>query len=286
MTVLQTRISFGTAMLAAFFLILYLDHFFNTDIFLGCTSLFLGIVGLLEFYKIVKDDDITPLKIPGLICGILIFFNVWISARAEQPGQFNLLNTGTLVILVFLVFFIQGFKGNLTDTLKNISVTIFGVLYVFFLLSFVMAILHMPGGNGVYDFLFVVLVSKVADIGGYLFGRKFGKHKMTPNVSPKKSVEGLIFGLFLSIAVAWLLSYFTDKWILPWQWLTPFALLVSCAGVFGDLAESLIKRGVKVKDAGSCVPEFGGVLDIIDSLLISMPVAYYLLIFAKNTLGI
>jgi len=280
-TILQTRIFFGTAMLAVFFLVLYLDHIFDTDICLGSVSLFVGIKGMLEFCKIVKDDDITPLKTTGLACGILIFMNVWFFARSGNAGG-ALLHTGVLVILVFMSLFVQGIKGKLADSLKNVSVTIFGVLYVFFPLSFGMAILHLPGGNGVFDFLFIVLVSKVADIGGFLFGRKFGKHKMTPNVSPKKSIEGLAFGLFLSIVVAWLLCIVTGRWIVPWQWITPFAIIVSVAGVYGDLAESMIKRGVKVKDAGSCVPEFGGVLDIVDSLLISMPVAYYILVFVKS----
>ena len=271
-------------MLAAFFLILYLDHFFKTDICIGFVSLFIGVVGLLEFYKIVKSDDVSPLKIPGLICGIFIFLNVWYTSRSGKIGNGAILNTAPLVLLIFLVFIIQGFKDDLSGTLKNISVTIFGVLYVFFLLSFVMAIIHFPGGNGVFDFLFVVLISKVADIGGFLFGRKFGKHKMSPKISPKKSIEGLVFGLILSVIVGWLLCFLTGVWILPWQWIIPFTLVVSIAGVFGDLAESLIKRGVKVKDTGSCVPEFGGVLDIIDSLLVSMPMAYFILVLVKDKL--
>ena len=281
MTVLKTRILIGSAMLALFFSILYLDHFFSTDIFIALISLFIGSVGLLEFYKMARGEGVSPFRISGLICGILIFLNVWLSVRGEQTDSFNLLNTGILVILLFIVFLVQGFRGNLSEALKNISVTILGVLYVFFLLSFSMALYHIPGGNGVFDFLFVVLISKVADIGGYLFGRKYGKHKLSPNISPKKSVEGLIFGLVLSVVVAWVLCSLTGKWIVSWQWITPFALIVSMAGVFGDLAESLLKRGVNVKDSGNYIPEFGGVLDVIDSLLVSVPVAYYLLVLFK-----
>lgn len=279
MTVLKTRILIGSAMLALFFGILYLDHLFKTDIFIALVSLFIGSVGLLEFYKMAKAEGVSPFRVSGLICGIIIFVNVWLSVRGKQTANCNLLNTGTLVILLFLVFFVQGFRGNLNEALKNISVTILGVLYVFFLLSFSMALYHIPGGNGVFDFLFVVLISKVADIGGYLFGRKYGKRKLSATISPKKSVEGLIFGLVLSVIVAWVLCILTGKWIVSWQWITPFTLVVSTAGVFGDLAESLLKRGVKVKDSGSYIPEFGGVLDVIDSLLVSIPVAYYLLKF-------
>lgn len=282
MTILQTRISLGSTMLAAFFGILYLDHLLSTDIFIGFTALFLGSIGLLEFYKIAKEDGASPFKILGLLFGVIIFSNIWLSARTEQSANHHFLNNGFLATLIFLIFLAQGFRRNLSDALKNISVTIFGVFYVFFLLSYAMVLFHFPGGNGVFDFLFVVLVAKVADIGGYLFGRKFGKHKLSPVISPKKTVEGLIAGIVLSIISAWLLCLISGKWITSWQLLTPFALVVSIAGVFGDLAESMLKRGTNVKDSGNYIPEFGGVLDIVDSLLISMPAAYYFLVFFKR----
>ncbi len=269
-------------MLAAFFAVLYVDKLFDTDICIGLVTLFIGSVGLLEFCKIVKNDETTPFKIPGLICGIAIFLSVWFSARGSIADLDESLIPGILVALIFLAFFAQGIKGSLPDALRNISITIFGVLYVFFLISYTMSVYHLPGGNGVFDFLFVVLVSKVADIGGYLVGRKFGKHKMSPVISPKKSIEGLIAGLLMSVGVAWGMCLVADTWIISWQLLTPFALLVGFSGVLGDLAESMIKRGADVKDAGSVVPTFGGVLDIIDSLLVSMPVAYYFLFFVRN----
>ncbi len=282
MTVLKTRFAYGTIMLAFFFGILYMDNRLDTDIFLGLLTLFVGCIGLLEFYKMAKSDDITPFKLTGLICGCIIFLNIWFSARSKQADPLYLLNSGTLVILVFLTLFIQGFRCGIPNAIKNMSVTIFGVMFVFFLLSFSMLLYHSPAGNGLYDFLFVVLVSKVADIGGYLFGRKIGKRKLSPNISPKKTVEGLICGLLLSVIVAWVLSLSTGKWITPWQWLTPFALVVSFSGVLGDLAESLLKRSANVKDSGGYIPTFGGVLDVIDSLLVSMPVAYYFLIFTAT----
>ncbi|MGR3177880.1 MAG: phosphatidate cytidylyltransferase [Candidatus Anammoxibacter sp.] len=281
MTVLKTRISLGSAMLALFFGILYLDNLLSTDIFIGLVALFIGSVGLLEFYKMAEEEGVSPFRIPGVICGIVIFVNVWLSTRGDQACSYHLLNTGAIVILVFAAFVVQGLRGDFSNALKDISVTIFGVLYVFFFLSFLMALYHLPGGNGVFDFLFVVLVSKVADIGGYLFGRKFGKHKLSPRISPKKTVEGLVCGLVLSVIVAWLLCLLTGKWIISWPWLTPFALIVALAGVFGDLAESLLKRSANVKDSGNYIPTFGGALDVIDSLLISMPVAYYFLVFVK-----
>lgn len=282
MTTLQTRITFGSAMLGVFFGILYLGSYFHTDIFIGLLTLFVGSVGLLEFYKMAEGDGISPFKIPGVLCGVLLFVNVWLTARAGEAHSSSLAVAGPLVFLTFIVITVQGFRRELTDVLQNVSVTIFGVLYISFLISYSMALIHLPGGNGVFDFLFVVLVSKVADIGGYLFGRKFGRHKLSPKISPKKSIEGLIFGVALSVILAWLMCAVSDNWIVPWQWIVPFALIVSIAGVFGDLTESMLKRGASVKDSGDYIPTFGGVLDVIDSLLISMPIAYYALVFGKG----
>lgn len=287
--VLKTRISLGAAMLAAFFGILGLDCLFGTDIFIGCLALFVGSIGLLEFYKLVKNGGISPFKIPGLICGIILFISVWLSIRDGDvwttrtlPLHSYMLNAGFLVALIFWAFIAQGLKGEISDVLKNISITVFGVLYVFFLLSFAMALRHLPGGNGLYAFLFVVLIAKVGDIGGYLFGRRFGRRKLFPIISPNKSVEGLISGLVLSVIIAWLLCCVTGIWIISWPWVTPFALVVSFSGMLGDLAESLIKRDANIKDAGAYIPTFGGALDVIDSLLVGMPVGYYFLVLVNR----
>jgi phosphatidate cytidylyltransferase len=125
-----------------------------------------------------------------------------------------------------------------------------------------------------YLSLFIGTV-KAGDIGAYAVGSTLGRHKLVPHLSPKKSYEGLVGGLAAGTGAATALGCLWGGFGLP-QMLV-FGLLVSLAGVLGDLAESLLKRACGVKDSGA-IPGFGGVLDILDSLLGAAPVAYLLLV--------
>jgi phosphatidate cytidylyltransferase len=126
--------------------------------------------------------------------------------------------------------------------------------------------------RGTVALALTIFVPKCCDIGAYFTGRLFGRHRMTPVLSPKKTWEGLAGGLVLSVVAAYTLNRFggglSDRSALG------FGLIVGAAGVLGDLAESLIKRDCQMKDASQGVPGFGGVLDVVDSVLFAAPVAY------------
>jgi len=127
-----------------------------------------------------------------------------------------------------------------------------------------------------------VFVPKAGDIGAYTAGRLFGRHKMTPALSPKKTWEGFAGGLVASVLVAFIPAYFfTTPHVVDNTALFAlgFGLTVGLAAVAGDLAESLLKRDAGLKDAGSAVPGFGGVLDVLDSVLVAAPVAYLWFVF-------
>lgn len=137
---------------------------------------------------------------------------------------------------------------------------------------------------------FLVMVTKFADVGGYILGKitantKRGNHKITPRISPKKSWEGLIGSILLSSSVALILYYsFTDsltvngiKTMSVMDSLI-LAFVLSIIGLIGDLTVSVLKRAAKAKDAGSLIPGFGGVLDLVDSLIIATPCYYCMLI--------
>ncbi len=125
--------------------------------------------------------------------------------------------------------------------------------------------------------LLVLLITKGGDIGGYFFGSGFGKHKLS-SFSPNKTIEGALSGLLCSLMIAIGLNSIPEIRILPIYLIIPFGLLLGASGIFGDLIESVIKRDMDVKDSSGVIPAFGGILDIIDSLLISIPVAYYFLV--------
>ncbi|MFQ5964591.1 MAG: phosphatidate cytidylyltransferase [Candidatus Scalinduaceae bacterium] len=268
MTVLNTRIVFGTAMLAAFFGIIFLDYVFDSDIGLGLLGMFVGGIALWEFYNLVEKNAYEPFKVSGIIWGIVVFVGFWLSAYEEG---INPIFPSVFVLIILWLFAVQALKQETSDTIKNISVTIFGIIYTFFFLSFVMPIRHMPNGLGII--LSVLLITKGGDIGGYLFGSRFGKHRLS-SFSPNKTIEGALFGLFCSLIIAIGLNM-SGIQILPLSLIIPFGLLVGASGIFGDLIESIMKRDADVKDSGNFIPAFGGILDILDSLLISIPVAYY-----------
>ncbi|HMD54908.1 MAG TPA: phosphatidate cytidylyltransferase [Phycisphaerae bacterium] len=120
----------------------------------------------------------------------------------------------------------------------------------------------------------IFLMVKGADVGAYAFGKKFGKHKLIPWLSPRKTWEGFFGGLFLAAIIGTLLAHFTQGYFW-WQGLAA-GIILGAVGQVGDLLESLLKRDAGVKDSGA-VPGFGGVLDMIDSPLLAAPAAYWLL---------
>jgi len=272
MSALKARIIFGSSMLIVFCGIIFLDHLFDTDIGLGILGLLAGAVCLLEFYKIVEEKGFAPFKVSGIIGGLIVFLGLWLSSYDESLKP---IYKCILFPIVFWLFCVQALKRGIDDTIKNISVTVFGIIYIFFFLSFIMPIRHMT--NGLSLILILLLVTKGGDIGGYLFGRKFGRHKFS-SFSPNKTVEGATFALFSSLMIAIGLNILPGMRVLPFYLIVPFGLLVGASGIVGDLIESIIKRDMAVKDSSSVIPAFGGLLDILDSLLISIPVAYYFLV--------
>ncbi|MDO5671736.1 MAG: phosphatidate cytidylyltransferase [Actinomycetaceae bacterium] len=157
------------------------------------------------------------------------------------------------------------------SALRDISSSVFAVAYLPFLASFAILILAELGAQAVIVFIVLAVAS---DTGGFVIGVLLGKHKMAPNISPKKTWEGFAGSLIFSLAAA-LVSVYLLGVSLWW------ALLLGVAATFtaivGDLAESLLKRDLGVKDMGTLLPGHGGILDRLDSLLISAPVCYLIL---------
>ena len=275
MSVLKTRVMLGTAMLLAFCGIIYIDYACDSDIGIGILGILAGGICLFEFYNIVEKKGFAPFKVSGIIGGIIVFLGLWLSAYEEGLKP---IYSCILFPIVFWLFFVQALKRGVDDTIKNVSVTVFGIIYICFFLSFIMPIRHMPKGLSLI--LIVLLLTKGGDIGGYLFGRKFGRHKFS-SFSPNKTIEGASFALFCSLMIAVGLNSLPGMRVLPFYLIVPFGLLVGASGIIGDLIESIIKRDMAVKDSSSAIPAFGGLLDILDSLLISIPVAYFFLIIIK-----
>ncbi|CAG35888.1 phosphatidate cytidylyltransferase [Desulfotalea psychrophila] len=153
---------------------------------------------------------------------------------------------------------------------------LFGVFYIGFLSSYLLLVRALPDGN--YWLIVASAITAGADSGGYFVGCSIGKHKLCPNVSPKKTIEGALGGLVFALIAAFVGAHFLLPEVSPW-FLALGTVVLTAAGVAGDLTESIIKRGTGTKDSGTCLGGHGGILDRIDSLLFALPVLYTVLTF-------
>jgi phosphatidate cytidylyltransferase len=175
-------------------------------------------------------------------------------------------------------------------SINQLAMSSFAVLYLGGMLGFLVQLRLSPLGNdlaggGMLALFSMIAIVKFTDIGAYFGGRQWGKHKMAPVISPGKTWEGAACGLAVGTLAGFIvlgpvrssLGVQLDPGRLPWfVGVMIYGIVVSAAGMIGDLAESLLKRDAGVKDSSAWLPGFGGVLDLIDSLLLAAPVAYAL----------
>jgi len=184
----------------------------------------------------------------------------------------------TLALLVAVAAVLAAPVWRGTPDVERAANTLLAVMYVGWLLGFAI-LLHHTSALGDELVLFVVGVTWLGETAAYLAGSTFGRHKLAPVVSPRKTVEGALAQVVASIATGGLLA----AWLLPacgvWLGLAAGGLL-GVVGQFGDLAESAIKRSAGTKDTGGLIPGHGGVLDRIDSLLFNFPAYYYFTLLA------
>jgi phosphatidate cytidylyltransferase len=234
-------------------------------------------LSLIEFYKIIQTTEIIPQKWFGIVGGLILFVSFAI-AQATGYFYFFLIN----IPVIFLVFIFELFRNGKFPFI-NIAYTLLGIIYISLPISLFNFLVISPGGNYYPDLIlgfFFLLWSY--DTGAYLTGRLLGKNKLFERISPKKTWEGAIGGLIISIGIAYIISqYFTlllfEQWVI-------MAVIIAVTGTLGDLTESMLKRSTAIKDSGSLLPGHGGVLDRFDALYISIPfvVAYLFLMVSNN----
>jgi phosphatidate cytidylyltransferase len=188
---------------------------------------------------------------------------------------------GTFAAVVLSIFLVEmaTFREPGTSVVR-MALSLMTVSYLGLLPSF-LAQLRWLGGTsdpdrGTVAVALTIFVPKCCDIGAYFTGRLIGRHPMTPVLSPKKTWEGAAGGLVAAVAVAMAIDQLVATPVLRRDWLLEagFGVTIGVAGMLGDLAESLIKRDCRQKDASQAVPGFGGVLDVVDAVIFAGPVAY------------
>lgn len=292
---LRWRILLGTLIIAALVGLCWLDIAATVPgLYLMPVVLVLTFLATKELLELLSQAGMRPLAAVVHIVNLTIVSAAWL--RYTDFIQLNLTHQGDFSDLFFLASDNLGFiAGILLFTLfisemcrrrgpagaaANVSGGVLAFLYVGVMLSCAVSLRMIWGIGAAAAWIIVV---KMCDSGAYLFGRLFGRRKLAPSISPGKTIEGAVGGLACGCLGSWLAFRFVvpitiDTFsTLPapwWGWLA-FGLLVGTAGMFGDLAESLLKRDVGVKDSSQWMPGFGGVLDILDSLLLSAPVAWF-----------
>jgi phosphatidate cytidylyltransferase len=230
------------------------------------------VLGLWEFYLLAKKLQLKPDPGAGFLAGATI---ITISLQ-NDPAVTLLLVQFVIIVLTAGTLIAATVRGAPFDKMiASAGATILGVLYIPLLGSHLVSL--RTGFNQLLSahllsFFFLVLMG--GDTGAYYVGRALGKHKLAPSISPGKTWEGAVGGLVAALAMATLAHFWFFR-ELPLKYTLPLAALMTVVGIFGDLAESALKRGAGAKDAANILPGHGGILDRLDSLLFNAPLIYY-----------
>lgn len=223
-----------------------------------------GALALFEFYRLCFLDRSQPWLIGIGLAGFAA-----VIMGAHWP---DLIVPSLLVTLIAILSVPLFSRAPLEQSLRDGAMALFGVLYLGLTLGPLSMTRLLPQGEWLIFFL--LLVTWAADTGAYYVGTLYGRHRLAPRISPKKTYEGLVGGLLASILAAYAVRW----WFLPeLSGLDCLILgsLLAITGLWGDLTESVMKRSVGIKDSGGILPGHGGMLDRLDSLLFTAPAFYY-----------
>ena len=247
-----------------------------------------------EFYALLPAVNIPRFPVVGTLCGLLYLCAVW--AQLNLPGltatQRAAIEPAVFFLIVATILIRQFPQGENPRPLETMAGTLMGVLYVPLMLGFYPRLLLTWGADtGRWLIFFGVLVVKVSDIGAYFVGSTLGRHKLCPRISPKKTWEGLFGGIAASLVASlawWQLAHGQiGALVFPLPHAIVLGLLLPVMGLFGDLAESVLKRAANVKDSASYIQGMGGLLDVLDSLLLTAPLLFiYVLLFLQLKPGV
>ncbi len=271
------------------------------------------VMGAVEMVRLLRAKGFQPFTRFACCMVAVLVVSPWLSA-AGWLGQGPAEVEGLLWLTVWMIVACVGtglltvVQGRPEGAMGDAAATLAVICFLGFLGSFALQLRcgrDVPAQEGAWLLLITLLVTKVSDIGAYLVGKNWGRRKLAPSISPGKTVEGAIAGLTASVLVA--VAFAAPEWFFPSSigFAAPassaeglprafmllsssddvgpvpraimFGVLVSIAGQFGDLLESRFKRDACVKDSGSVLPTFGGILDLVDSPMLSIPVAWILL---------
>ncbi|MBO4347076.1 MAG: phosphatidate cytidylyltransferase [Lachnospiraceae bacterium] len=265
----------------------------------------LSCIAYIEYTKVTKVREeghrMNGIEIIGLITIILYYFMLLIFELVSHifpesvvDWLFTSVGFFTNYTIILLLILLLGVVSTLCVYIfcypkfdnKQVAGGIFGLIYTSFMMSFIYYTRELE--NGVFLIWLIFITSWVSDTGAYFVGSAIGKHKMTPNLSPKKSWEGAIGGILIAGCAAALYGLFYAKHFSLRLYAIPIFGLIGCLGAFlamcGDLVASAFKRNNNVKDYSNLIPGHGGVLDRFDSVLFTAPLVYFLIVLFMSYL--
>ena len=240
--------------------------FFPNWVFCALVAYFIG-TSLYEFYSMVERKGIKLYKYFGTLLGIIVPLFTYLEYNMKTEGMVPF----AIVLIAVFIFARQFTKKDDSNILASTAITLFGILYISWFFSFIIKLKYLP--NGANLVLFLIILTEGGDMGAYAIGSTLGRHLLIPRISPKKTVEGTLAGFVFTLGLAILCKPLLPE--LSYLQLSIAGLLIGTIAPIGDLAESLFKRDCGVKDSGASLPGLGGVLDMIDSLLITSPMLYF-----------
>jgi phosphatidate cytidylyltransferase len=230
--------------------------------------------GQYEFFRMVANRGIFVYRYFGIVAGAFVPVLVFL---ADGRSSLSSLQPFLIVVASLVTLTLQfSRRDNARDHLISTALTLFSLLYVAWFFSFLIKLRTLENGANLVAFL--VLVTKISDMGAYAIGRLIGRRELIPRISPRKTKEGTAGGVVVSMITAYIAGIFMTGY-------SPFHLIciggvLAVIGQTGDLAESLIKRDCNVKDSGGYFAGIGGVLDLIDSLIFTAPVFYFYIVYS------
>lgn len=238
----------------------------------------------LELYQLFEKMGLKPIKSIGLAAGVVITLGSYYLGDLNSGSDLFMLS---FVVLALLIISLDLQAGRL----RSFMPTLFGLLYVPFLMHFLIKIVKLAEENtqitelgtqtGIFLAVWLVAVAKCADVGGLLVGMRFGRTPLSI-ISPKKTYEGAAGGIVFSMLVGIILAAVFHKYVpetLTWWRCALIAIPISIASIASDLVESAFKRQAGVKDSGKIIPGIGGIFDLTDSLILTSPLGYLLFKF-------